>query len=638
MKLRGCMALVLLLAAQVVFADLEQQRQLYRAADKAVGKYNWKQLNQLRPQLDEYPLALYLDYARLQSRLRHVDGAEAVQFMDASQDTPLQLRFKDRYLRRAGRDRRWADFLAVSESRPESVDLQCYYLRALRAEGDLEQAWQGARELWLYGKSRPKACDPLFEKWIEAGQLNDELVWARMLLAFDAHRGSLMAYLGRQGSETIQPQVEALKSIYHYPSKLSQTRSLPLDEDWSLDVLSHGFPRLAQRDLPNAMRLWKKLEARYPLTPDQRLKIQDALAHRMLLRLESRWLDWLDDYLVRRADDNLLQRRLRWALREGDWIHVAGLITALDEVKRRESVWRYWYAHSLRQTGEAQRAQVMLEALSMGRDFYGFAAAQQLGRPFDLNHEPFSVSGASEPVVIQQKLPGLRRTEELLHHNEPLKAHSEWAHLLKGLDPAEQETLAWHAGQRQWYRFAIDAANEAQAWNRLELRYPAAYQDSFRASAQQYNVADTELMAIARRESAFFPPAQSPVGARGLMQLMPGTARQVARQLKAPQLTTNLYDVQANITLGGAYYGQLKNSYKGNRVLTLAAYNAGPHRVRAWRSKKGHDVSVLQWVEAIPFRETRDYVKNVLTYNVVYQNLNGLDTTLFNDVELNTAY
>jgi soluble lytic murein transglycosylase len=636
--LRGCIALVLLMAAQAGVAGLEQQRKLYRAADQAARKYDWDQLQLLRPQLDEYPLALYLDYARMQSRLRHVDGVEAVQFMQASSDTPLQLRFKDRYLRRAGRDRRWVDFLAVSAQPPKTVDLQCYYYRARRAEGALEEAWEGARRLWVYGKSRPKACDPLFKKWIDAGQLNDELVWQRMLLAFDAYRGSLLAFVGKQGSQALQPRAELLKSVYHYPAKLSKTSLLPVDEDWSLQVLSHGLPRLASRDLSGAMRLWQKVETRYPFTDEQRHKIGDALAHRIMLRKKARWESWLDNYLVQRGDDKLLERRLRWVLREGEWVIVAGLVAALSPSQRREPEWRYWFAHSLEETGEASRAREILEALAMERDFYGFAAAQLLGRPFDLNHEPLSVTGMPEPGVLAENFPGLQRTEELLYHEQPMRAQSEWAYLLKGLEPAEQEYLAWHARQQQWYRFAIDAATEAQAWNRLELRYPLAYPESFKQFAQLYNVADSELMSIARRESAFFPRAASPVGARGLMQLMPRTAKQVARQLKEPQLTANLFDVEANITLGGAYYRQLKDSYKGNRVLTLAAYNAGPHRVRAWRSKNGEQVSVLQWVESIPFRETREYVKNVLTYNVVYQNLNGQDTDLFNAVELNSSY
>jgi soluble lytic murein transglycosylase len=123
-----------------------------------------------------------------------------------------------------------------------------------------------------------------------------------------------------------------------------------------------------------------------------------------------------------------------------------------------------------------------------------------------------------------------------------------------------------------------------------------------------------------------------------LMQLMPATARTVAKRLGDTSLSRNLYDVESNISLGSAYYRQLLDSYNGNRVLSLVAYNAGPARVRAWRSKAGEEIDVYQWIEAIPFTETRDYVQAVLSYNVVYQSLRQQTASLFNEAERNYRY
>ena len=134
------------------------------------------------------------------------------------------------------------------------------------------------------------------------------------------------------------------------------------------------------------------------------------------------------------------------------------------------------------------------------------------------------------------------------------------------------------------------------------------------------------------------PTAHSGAGARGLMQLMPYTARSVAKGLGDKGLTKDLYNVEANITLGGAYYRQLLDSYAGNRVLTLAAYNAGPYRVKRWRNKAARGISVEQWVESIPIKETREYVQGVLAYNVVYNGLRQQDTPLFKELELQARY
>jgi soluble lytic murein transglycosylase len=145
-------------------------------------------------------------------------------------------------------------------------------------------------------------------------------------------------------------------------------------------------------------------------------------------------------------------------------------------------------------------------------------------------------------------------------------------------------------------------------------------------------------MAIARRESAFFPQARSPVGARGLMQIMPATGKQVASSLGRSHSTSALYEVENNVLLGSAYYRQLLDRFGGNRVFALTAYNAGPHRVQRWRHDSGESVPVEVWIETIPFRETRNYVQAVLSYNVVFQHLQGNDLSLLTPLEQQAQY
>jgi soluble lytic murein transglycosylase len=164
------------------------------------------------------------------------------------------------------------------------------------------------------------------------------------------------------------------------------------------------------------------------------------------------------------------------------------------------------------------------------------------------------------------------------------------------------------------------------------------YQETFNHYALVQKVPSTELMAIARRESAFFPAARSPVGARGLMQLMPATGKQVARSLGTSHQKSDLYQVDHNVLLGSAYYKQLLERYSGNRVFAIAAYNAGPHRVDQWRNKAGKTVPLEIWVATIPFKETRNYVQAVLSYNVVFHHLLGVDRSLLSPAELQGAY
>ena len=236
-------------------------------------------------------------------------------------------------------------------------------------------------------------------------------------------------------------------------------------------------------------------------------------------------------------------------------------------------------------------------------------------------------------------LPAVSRIEELHFHQEQILAHSEWYKVLQDTrDKGQQVQLAQLAADQGWHRMAIDAATRAQAWDALDIRFPTPYRQVFDTHAAVHNVPSTELMAIARRESAFFPRAESPVGARGLMQIMPATGKQVACSLRTPHTKSDLYDVEHNVLLGSAYYRQLLDRYEGNRVFALTAYNAGPHRVDRWRNKPDESMPVELWIETIPYRETRNYVQAVLAYNVVFAHRLGDTAPLLTSAERQARY
>jgi len=235
--------------------------------------------------------------------------------------------------------------------------------------------------------------------------------------------------------------------------------------------------------------------------------------------------------------------------------------------------------------------------------------------------------------------PVVRRVGELNFHESYSLAHSEWYYLLQASEDKERnQQLALVASQQGWHRMAIDAVTRAQAWDALELRFPTPYNTTFQQAASARNVPSTELMAIARRESAFYTHAQSPVGARGLMQLMPATGREVAASLGERHGGSDLFDVEHNVLLGSAYYRQLLDRFGGNRVYALTAYNAGPHRVKKWRHEPGEGVPVDIWVDTIPYKETREYVQAVLFYNVVFQYLMGDTRSLLTPEERQALY
>ncbi|MFK8047532.1 MAG: transglycosylase SLT domain-containing protein [Halioglobus sp.] len=616
-------------------SDRDQYREDYQDALSALERGETKQFDRIRSRLHAYPLAIYLDFYRLSKNVRKVQPDEVNRFLIASEGSPLPNRLLAVYLKQAGRDRRWKDFLAVMPEAPNAIELQCYFYRAKLGTGEAAVAWQGAEQLWVYGKSRPKECDPLFNTWLKAGQLTDDVVWARMLKAFDTRQRSLLKYVARLGSDELKPWSDILLDVYNKPDRL-RSQKFPSSEKYASDIATHGLAYLSRYSPEQSLEVWQRLSKKLHFELDQVQKIEEAIALRSLFAKTEANIPWLQRSLATLGQDKLVELRLRWALGEEDWRAVEETLPLLSDAKNQASVWRYWRAVIDEKKGDAYSYLTAMEILAQERGYYSFLAAERLGRDYAFNNKPLQL--APEDLAPLQSLPAVERVRELVFHQEDRLAHAEWFKIVETSDAMQRERLGSVASHEGWHRMAIDAANKAKAWDRLDLRFPTPWADTFEHYATIANVPSTELMAIARRESAFFPQASSPVGARGLMQLMPATGREVASSIGKRHSNSALFEVDHNVLLGSSYYKQLLDRYQGNRVFALTAYNAGPHRVDRWRNKNGDSVPVEVWIETIPYKETRNYVQAVLSYNVVFQHLMGDDQRLLSKPEVQALY
>lgn len=210
------------------------------------------------------------------------------------------------------------------------------------------------------------------------------------------------------------------------------------------------------------------------------------------------------------------------------------------------------------------------------------------------------------------------------------QARSEWQFLVRRTNEFDRSILAHLAYIWNWHNPAIVAAYQSEAYNNLDIRFPTAYQKVISKHANKSGLELDWVYSLIRQESAFMYNASSPVGALGMMQIMPRTAKQLSRNLGISN--PSKYDMlkpDANVRLGTYYMSQLLKQFNGNIILATAAYNAGPHRAKAWRPKH-IPVSGDIWVETIPFSETRDYVKNILTYQAIYRHHLGKEVKLSN--------
>jgi len=304
----------------------------------------------------------------------------------------------------------------------------------------------------------------------------------------------------------------------------------------------------------------------------------------------------------------------RAALRRGNWQVVREAIESMSEANRREPVWTYWYARALAAQGNAFGAQVRYFAISEGTGFYNVLAAEELGET------PGSSEPGYEPEEIEieqaRRRPGIARALELHRLGLREEAAREWAFTARGLDDGQLIAAAELARREGAYERAINTAGRTTYLHNLRLRYIAPYRDVFEQRARAQGVDEAWLLAVARQESRFATDARSGAGARGVMQIMPATAKWIARRSgMRGYRAEHVNDVQVNITLATHFLKGVLDRF-GSPVLALAAYNAGPTRAQRWRDAEPLEGAI--YAETIPFPETRDYVKKVMSSAVFY--------------------
>lgn len=219
-------------------------------------------------------------------------------------------------------------------------------------------------------------------------------------------------------------------------------------------------------------------------------------------------------------------------------------------------------------------------------------------------------------------------------------ARIEWHYLIASQDKLKQQQLARYAFDQKWAALSVQATITGKMWDYLEERFPLAWQREFSHFTANKGIPQSYAMAIARQESAWNPQASSPVGAIGLMQVMPETAKDTVKQngIQGYVNSSQLINPLTNIEIGTAYLELVYQRFGNNRILASAAYNAGPTRVDRWLSNSGGRLDAIAFIDSIPFSETRNYVKNVLVYDVFYSHFMGKSSNVLTNAEWQRRY
>ncbi|WP_458525456.1 transglycosylase SLT domain-containing protein [Onishia taeanensis] len=605
----------LCLAAGTALADAKQDDAM-RDALAAARAQEFSRIDQAA--IDGHVLEGYVDYHRLLARLPDAPASQVQTFLDHHDNSPLADWMRGEAISRYGEAGRFDSLREISDGEPRGAQRRCYYYTAL-LDTRPQDAAEGGRALWRVDHSQPKACDPLFRTLRDRGEIGASEIWERLTLAWQAGETGLVNYLGRQLGSAWQPGLDALDRVQQDFSALTQLPTRIGPQGRGTDALyaaaMHGFTRA---DTEAALEAWRKVAPHLALGAAARRDIEHDLLFYSLVREVDNNRHWVDTTLPDVQDTDLLELRVRTALAERDWSGVIDWVHRMPDEPRREARWQYWVGRALEQMGNSSGAAQAFRAAASDRSFFGFAAADRLDAPYALNLERVSYNAAYRERIAQW--PVVQRAEALLRIGEPGLANSEWYAAAGRAEGDRAKALANYAAYRGWHARAVQTTIAAGLWDALDWRFPEAYRDDFLHWGNRHGVDAYLLMAIARRESAYNPTVVSPAGARGLMQLMPATAREVSRQLGLEDPGPyGVLQPDTNIRLGSRYIRDMIARYRGNRLAATAAYNAGPNRVDRWLKDAPREFDLF--VENIPFRETRQYVQAVMAYRVIFESL-----------------
>lgn len=431
-------------------------------------------------------------------------------------------------------------------------------------------------------------------------------------------------------NNTVQKEQNQVENPKQLAEIIKNSNPSTLDKSVLIDAFPRYLKTLSEQiENPN-FELYQQWGDTWQLSEDEIKQWKTAFLNRFFDNENADFQKWRDEQIRQLQTDNLTERRLRMAIWQKT--DLSPWLNSLTTEGKAKQEWRYWEAKQ-----DISKNIEKLTALSKERGFYPMLAAAQLKQAYKVDFPVAPSFTVAEQLPFEQVFAMIRELRELGRNG---LAKQRWRILLDNADFTTQLKLAEYAENQQWFELAVDASIVAKAWDYLSLRLPNAYSEYFNATLHNLNISKTFAMAIARQESAWNPMAQSSANARGLMQLLPSTAKLTAENNQLPyQGEQDLFKPLNNILLGTAHLNELNGKYPNNRILIAAAYNAGANRVEKWLSRANGKLALDEFVASIPFYETRGYVQNVVTYDFYYQILQNKETPqIFSQEELNRLY
>jgi soluble lytic murein transglycosylase len=589
-----------------------------------------------------HPLAQWADYWELTNRLAEVTQDELEGFYARWPGTYLEDRLRNDWLLELGHRRDWLNFareyprFRMNDDR----EVACYALVADHDKG--KDVVDAARAAWLAVREPDEGCQLLATTMFESKRFKADDLWrgARQAVEFSRPRAArfVLTLLGDKAAAVAgelidQPARYMTRRASTFTRQDSELATLALmrmatsDADAAAGLLQQRWQDALPKDLAAIAWATVAKQSALKLQPEAPAYFNTAWQAAHPRHRQS--VPWSDDTLAWGA-----RAALRSAPPTERWKLVQQYVEAMSANAQQDPAWIYWRARALQATagngtaGEAQRqeAQQGFNKLAGQLDFYGLLATEELGKVLIMPSRPAPLTAAERAGA--EANPGLQRALQLIGIGLRNEGVREWNYAIRGLGERELLAAAQLACDREVWDRCINTSERTKLQVDIAQRYPLPHRDALVAKARELGVDPAYVYGLIRQESRFVTDARSSVGASGLMQVMPATAQWTARKLGLRYTPDMITQRDTNLHLGTGYLKLVLDDFQGSQALAAAAYNAGPNRSRRWR--EGPVLEPAVWAENVPFNETRDYVKKVLSNAVLYAGLldNGRSQSL----------
>ena len=606
--------LALSLCCALPAAAQETRDQAFLTARDAFRAGDRNKFERAAAQVQGHELAPYVENFRLRLWMDQGDFAAIRDFLQRHDRSYVAEKLRADWIRWLGKRQLWSE---IETEYPRllapEADLGCWQQQARLQRGDTG-ALDEAGKLWLIQLEPPEACRPVLDALVVGQRVGVDDVWARARRQVEANRpGQAQATLNYlpeaqvpDGRSFEQAYGNGMAYLAKLPGGWQATRS-------GRELVALAVARIAANDPRAAAEQLQKLQAR--LGDDERQWAWSQIALQAAKKHLNEANDWYALAGKAPLSDEGHQWRVRAALRALDWGRVRDAVLAMPPALAALPEWTYWLGRAYRAGGRTSEADALFEKIAGQPHFYGNLADEELGRSVMPPPKARPVNGDEQKAAREH--PALKRALAFFRLDLRTEAVREWNWGLRGMNDRELLAAAELAKKHQIWDRAINTADKTRNEHDYSLRFLAPYGDQVRPVAQNQSLDDAWVYGLMRQESRFITHAKSHVGASGLMQLMPATAKWVAKKIGLRDFHPGkVNDTETNVLLGTSYMRLVMENLDHHPVLASAAYNAGPGRARKWRAERPLEGAI--YAETIPFSETRDYVKKVMSNAVYY--------------------